>query len=459
MSFPRYLAYKDSGIAWLGQVPSHWVKRSLQDTSTSDRFAMVDGPFGSDLKSEEYVDEGVPLIQLNNIGVGVHTASNLKFITEDKAATLARHCAVPGDLVIAKMAEPVARAAVVSNDFPRYTIVADCIKLSVDATEWLPQFLNYWMNSAVVRSIAEVYSAGITRLRINLGAVKKLPVFELPLPEQNAIADFLDRETAKIDTLVAEQEQLITLLKEKRQAVISHAVTKGLDPSVPMKDSGVEWLGEVPAHWKVMPIRLAARLESGHTPSRSRPDWWLDCTVPWFSLADVWQIREAGRDVVYETKEMVSELGLANSSARLLPKGTVMLSRTASVGFAAIMGVDMATTQDFANWVCGQSLLPEFLLDTFKAMKPEFNRMMMGSTHNTIYMPDIQAFRFALPSMNEQAQIVAYVRDATAQSDELIAEAKAAVSLLKERRSALISAAVTGQIDVRGLAPAQEQAA
>ncbi|MCH2221003.1 MAG: restriction endonuclease subunit S [Dechloromonas sp.] len=277
------------------------------------------------------------------------------------------------------------------------------------------------------------------------------------LPETERAA-FLDRETAKIDALVAEQERLIALLKEKRQAVISHAVTKGLDPSVPMKDSGVEWLGQVPAHWRVMPIRLAARLESGHTPSRSRPDWWVDCNIPWFSLADVWQIREAGRDVIFETKEHVSELGLANSSARLLPKGTVMLSRTASVGFAAIMGVDMATTQDFANWVCGEELLPEFLLAVFKAMKPEFQRLMMGSTHNTIYMPDIQAFRFALPSLDDQRAVVAHLSERLQAMDKLIDEAVRSIELLQERRSALISAAVTGQIDVRGLVNQQAAA-
>jgi type I restriction enzyme S subunit len=169
-------------------------------------------------------------------------------------------------------------------------------------------------------------------------------------------------------------------------------------------------------------------------------------------LADVWQIRQ-GADVIYETEEKVSELGLANSSARRLPKGTVMLSRTASVGFSAIMGIDMATTQDFANWVCGDKVLPEFLLCVFRSMSGEFRRLMMGSTHNTIYMPDIQALRFALPPIPEQRNIVEHVRKAVASFDGLTNEAQRGVDLLTERRSALISAAVTGKIDVRGLAP------
>lgn len=209
------------------------------------------------------------------------------------------------------------------------------------------------------------------------------------------------------------------------------------------KGSEVEWLGEVPAHWKVMPIRLAARLESGHTPSRARSDWWQNCNVPWFTLADIWQVRETGANVIFQTKEMVSELGLANSSARVLPKGTVMLSRTASVGFSAIMGVDMATTQDFANWVCGDSLIPEFLLFVFRAMKGEFKRLMMGSTHNTIYMPDIKSFRFTLPPLDEQLKIIDFLRHETVKMDSLIEAQKRLIELLKEKRQTVILDAVT----------------
>src|SRR5262249_38776938 len=136
------------------------------------------------------------------------------------------------------------------------------------------------------------------------------------------------------------------------------------------------------------------------------PEYWENCTIPWFTLADVWQIRDAKAEYVFETKEKISELGLANSAARLLPRGTVMFSRTASVGFSAIMGKDMATTQDFANWVCGPRLSPEYLLLAFRSMTSEFRRLMMGSTHNTIYMPDIQSLQFALPPLAEQSEIV-----------------------------------------------------
>lgn len=204
------------------------------------------------------------------------------------------------------------------------------------------------------------------------------------------------------------------------------------------KASGVEWLGDVPEHWVVKPIRLAAKLESGHTPSRSHPEYWEECTVPWISLSDVWQIREGNTKYIYETKEKVSELGLANSSARLLPKNTVVLSRTASVGFSAIMGVDMATTQDFANWICGPLLLPEFLLNVFRSMHGEFRRLMMGSTHNTIYMPDIQSLRFTQPPLDEQSTIASFLDRETSKIDGLVAEQRRLIELLNERVTSLV---------------------
>lgn len=209
------------------------------------------------------------------------------------------------------------------------------------------------------------------------------------------------------------------------------------------KDSGIEWIGAVPSHWQALPIRKVAKLESGHTPSRSHPEYWENCCVPWFTLADVWQIRDGRSSYVFDTKEKVSEVGLANSSARKLPAGTVMLSRTASVGYSAIMGVEMATTQDFANWVCGKRLDPQFLLYSLRAMAPEFTRLKMGSTHSTIYMPDIASLSITLPPIEEQRAITAFLECKTAKIDALVQEQTRLIALLKEKRQAVISRAVT----------------
>lgn len=446
MSFPAYPKYKDSGVEWLGEVPEHWDVRPLK------RLALLKAGAGFPHEEQGVSGEALPFYKVGALGQVADRdalSESENSVSRETARRLRAFVFPPGTIVLAKIGAALmlsrlrllSREACIDNNMMGVVPAAS----TVDGG-----FLRYSMqlvrfdllaNPGAVPSLSE-------------GALAAYPLPIPSVPEQHALLAFLDRETAKIDTLVAEQQRLIALLKEKRQAVISQAVTKGLNLDAPMKPSGIEWLGEVPEHWKIMPVRKVAQLESGHTPSRTHPEYWQNCTAPWFTLADVWQIREAKADYVFETKEKVSVLGLANSSARMLPKGTVILSRTASVGYSAIMGIDMATTQDFANWVCGPRLLPEFLLYVFRSMGGEFERLMMGSTHNTIYMPDVQSLCFALPPMTEQAEVVEYARFKAREFDELAGSAQRAIALLQERRAALISAAVTGKIDVRGLVDA-----
>lgn len=441
MSFPRYPEYKDSGVEWLGEVPAHWNVAPLKHVAQFIN--------GDAFKPTDWVESGIPIIRIQNL----NGSDDFNYFDGEVAN---RHLVHDEELLFGWSGN---RGTSFGPFIWRHDKVC---ALNQHIFRVVPVALDkrelYWTLKAVTSHVEDQAHGIIGMVHITKGDLGAINVPLPPAEQQESIAAFLDRETAKIDALVAEQEKLIALLKEKRQAVISHAVTKGLNPDTPMKDSGIEWLGKVPAHWCVMPIRLAARLESGHTPSRSHPEYWEDCSIPWFTLGDVWQIRDGRTNYVSETKELVSEIGLANSSARLLPAGTVMLSRTASVGFTAIMGIEMATTQDFANWICGSTLRPEFLLYALRGMHAEFKRLMMGSTHNTIYMPDIQAFRFALPPIVEQDAIVKAVRLELKRIDELSEEAEKGIGLLKERRSALISAAVTGKIDVRSFAAEKEAA-
>lgn len=184
-------------------------------------------------------------------------------------------------------------------------------------------------------------------------------------------------------------------------------------------------------------------MKTGHTPSRSNDEFWVDCTIPWFTLADVWQLRDGTRKFLGETANQISELGLANSAAELLPAGTVVLSRTASVGFSGIMPKPMATSQDFWNWVCGPGLMPEYLLYQLRAMTQEFQLMIQGSTHKTIYQAVAATLSCAVPPVDEQRAIADYLNRETAQIDELIAEQDALVSSLIERRELAITWAVT----------------
>ena len=270
------------------------------------------------------------------------------------------------------------------------------------------------------------------------------------LATQRQIAEFLDRETARIDLLIEKKQRLVALLGEREEGTFIEHVT-GKDLPYEKKHSGVEWIKEIPKHWFAPKFTQIARQETGHTPSRKVEGYWVpqDCVIPWVSLADVWQIRGGQAIYISETSEKISELGMANSSARLLPKDTVILSRTASVGFPAIMSEPMATTQDFAAWICGKQMRPLFLYYVLRSMKPVFRRLMMGSTHQTIYMPDIRSFRTPLPPLVEQDAIVSRLASTIQvfrQSSETLTKS---IDRLKEYRSALITAAVTGQIDVQ----------
>ncbi|MEU7811834.1 restriction endonuclease subunit S [Pseudonocardia sp. NPDC049154] len=197
----------------------------------------------------------------------------------------------------------------------------------------------------------------------------------------------------------------------------------------------------VPSHWKSGNIRRFAQMKSGHTPSRTVAAYWENAEIPWFTLADVWQLRDGKQIYLGDTTNKINELGLANSAADLLPAGTVVLSRTASVGFSGIMPRPMATSQDFWNWVCGPDLLPEYLNYQFKSMSAEFKSLNMGSTHQTIYQKDAARLQIVVPPQGEQRGIIDYLDRETARIDTLIEEQQRLVDLLRERRAGVLSEA------------------
>lgn len=194
-------------------------------------------------------------------------------------------------------------------------------------------------------------------------------------------------------------------------------------------------------------VRRVATLGTGHTPSRQHPEYWEDCRIPWLTLADVWQLRDGTRQVVTDTAERISELGLANSAAVLHPSGTVALSRTASVGFSCILGRDMATSQDFATWTCGPRLLPKFLLWALRGSIDEILATTMGSTHQTIYMPDIEQIRVPLPPIEVQEAIAGLLDDETARIDTLISKKLRMIALVGERERAISDATLWSEVN------------
>ena len=269
------------------------------------------------------------------------------------------------------------------------------------------------------------------------------------LRSQQAIVKYLDAEVARIDALINRQRQMVKLLLARRSTITTDAVSGKFNDRPDLLKSDLPWLDERSRHWAEVLLRLVAHLGSGHTPSREHPEWWIERTIPWVTTGEVHRLRSDRVEYIESTREMISEDGLANSSAELHPADTVVLCRTASAGYSGIMKTSMATSQDFATWTCGPSLRPRFLLLCLRAMRQDLlGRLAMGSTHQTIYMPDIRSIRIPLPPVKEQDEIVEDAWSRLTNVDRMVTIVERQIGLLQERRHALITAAVTGELPV-----------
>jgi type I restriction enzyme S subunit len=280
-----------------------------------------------------------------------------------------------------------------------------------------------------------------------------------PFDELSVICAFLDRETAKIDALIAEQERLIALLKEKRRAVISHAVTKGVDPNAPMKDSGVEWLGEVPAHWQVSPLMHLTQPDRPIMYGIVLPGPNVDEGIPIVKGGDV-KPHRLKLDLLNRT---TPEIEAPFARARLRP-GDIVYSIRGTIGEAELVPqelLDANITQDAARIAPSKQTNNRWLAHAVRATPVfvQLEQRSLGAAVRGINIFDLKRARVPVPPPAEQDAIADYLDRAMAALDDLRSEAENAIVLLQERRSALISAAVTGKIDVRAVAPAEAEAA
>ncbi len=424
-----YPAYKDSGVEWLGEVPVHWEVKRLKYIAPASTAKLIEKP------------DDLPYLGLENI-----ESKTGRLLLDTPVENVESTVGIfdKGNVLFGKLRPYLAK--VVCVDFRGVCTTELLVLQPNDVVNG--KFLFYRLLSEDFVKLVNSLTYGTKMPRVSSEQIGNLAVQLPPFPEQNAIITYLDRETARISALIAKKERLVELLQEKRAALISHAVTKGLDPTVPMKDSGVEWLGEIPEHWKVKRLKFVAKLESGHTPNRSIAEYWENCTIPWVTLNDVGYLKD--HEYIFETTNYINSLGIANSSARSLPAGTVILSRDATVGRCGILGRPMATSQHFVDWICHEELSPKYLLLVFRGpMQQEFERLTMGATIRTIGMPDVNGFCVPIPPITEQEQIVLHIDSETTKIDTLISRIRECIEKLKEYSAALISAAVTGKIDVR----------
>ena len=443
MSFPRYPHYKPSGVEWLGEVPEHWgigqsrrmFRVRNEPALPSDKQLTASQKHGILFQSDFVESEGRRVVEV------IKGTDSLKHVE-------------PNDFVISMRSfQGGLEWSTLRGSISWHYVMLVPVKCIHE-----PFFAHLFKSITYIqalRATTDLIRDG-QELRYSHFVQVDLPI--VPMEEQKAIAAFLDQETAKIDALVAEQQRLIELLKEKRQAVISHAVTKGLDPTVPMKPSGIEWLGDIPAHWSLVRIKhLACSIEQGWSPQCE--GFPVEADMEW-GVLKVGCVN-GGIFNPLENKALPPELEPVPSLS--ISVGDLLVSRANTrelVGSAAVPQSDhpnlLLCDKIYRIKLRKERILPEFV-SYYLGCTPVRGQIELSATGASSSMVNIgqsvilELF-VAIPSIEEQSQILGSIQYEIVKLDTLTADAERAIELLQERRTALISAAVTGQIDVRQLA-------
>ena len=440
----RFDSMRGLPLDWKLSIPSHWKTHRLKEVADAR-------PSNVDKKSAEGEQ---PVVLCNYVDV-----YNNDLITADmdfmKATAsdsqISQFSIKADDVIITKDSESwddIGVPAYVPEPIDDLVCGYHLTLIRSDKRYLSGRYLARCMEADGLRDQFRIAANGVTRFGLGTQDIRRIVLPVPPLPEQRAIAAFLDRETARIDALIGHKQRLIALLEEKRQAVISHAVTKGIDPNVKMKQSGKAWLGSVPARWELKPLKHCVSVFGGMTPSKENREFW-NGNISWVSPKDM------KRFEIDDTEDHITDVALEQTTIAYLPVNTVMivirgmiLARHVPV---AINTVRVTINQDMKALQCNSGLQPRYLAYQLRAIQDAFFSVMEEAGHGTLCLRTElwNSITIAVPPNDEQQAICDAIDKSTASLLQCISQIHASISQLHEYRTALISAAVTGQIDVR----------
>jgi type I restriction enzyme S subunit len=412
MKYPKYPEYKDSGVEWIGEIPKEWnaVKLGIFARANSGkRPPLIE------------TDGRIPIYGAN----GVIGYTNFSMNNELK-------------LLVGR----VGSSGAVNIAYPPCWISDNVLIISHNSNVLNFQFL-YHLLGLFDYSIEKSNTAQPLITSSALLA-KKIPI--PPIEDQAKIENFLDGVSKKIGKLIKDIMKNVELLKEKRQAIITKAVTKGLDRNVPMKDSGVEWAGEIPEHWNIQKLKRIFQVLNGSTPRSDNPLYW-NGNIIWVTPED---LSLTVSSVICKSSRQITAEGYDSCGTNLVPKGSIIVSTRAPIGYVKITGVEICTNQGCRSLVKKTETNEKYFFYYLSCFGSVLNSLGQGSTFAELSSENLKMFQALIPPIGEQITITQFLAYETSKIDGLISKHLKLIDLLKEYKTSLITQAVTGKIDVRG---------
>ncbi|WP_210489047.1 restriction endonuclease subunit S [Rufibacter aurantiacus] len=422
----KYVAYKNSDVEWLGEVPAHWEV----------------------IKAKYLWKEKIELSQTEEetlLSVSQYLGVNNREVDSRSESLVGYKKVAENDLVINIMLAWLGGLGI----SPLNGVVSPAYGVYQLLSEADPKFLHYLYRTGTYLDEFARRSRGVvpSRWRMYTDDFGQVLTLLPPKEEQTAIAQFLDRKTAQIDKAIGIKEKQIDLLKERRQVLIHNAVTRGLNPDAPMKDSDVEWIGEIPAHWEVKKIKYVFKQVGGGTPSKDKRDFW-DGDIPWVSPKDM------KSDYISSTEDYITEKGLYHSTSNIIKSDTLLmvvrsgiLQRTIPV---AIATVDLTINQDMKAFIPLGPMLSKYFYYYIKGndrfLRSEW--VKQGATVESVEGELLKNDFIPIPPAEEQREIISFIEFSTSKIAVAISSKEKEIEKLKEYKASLINSAVTGKIKV-----------
>lgn len=429
----KYDEYKDSGVAWIGEVPKHWeVKKMNYHCSTITDF-VASGSFADLKRNVQYLEEPDYAMLIRTVDLSSNDKKQPPvYISKSSYEFLSNSNLVGGEIILPNIGA-VGNVYIVPKLYKHMSLAPNAIMVKSYGKD---KYLYYYFKSKPGVDSLTLIGKSTVQDKFNKTELRSLRVLVPPVTEQVAIAAYLDTHCAKIDNLISIQQKRIALLQELKQSVITHAVTKGLNPNVEMKQSGVEWIGDVPKHWEVTKLKFKYHFQTGATPNTGKKEN-FEGELKWANISDL------NGSVVYDTTKHINKKAASKCSMNISPKGSLMYSFKLSVGTVAFCGEDMYTNEAIASFIPQKNDLkylfycaPIFIIHN--ANRNIYNAPLLNQEL-------IKNALICLPSLTEQAAIASYLDRKCATIDTSISNAQHQIELLQEYKQSLITEVVTGK--------------